>query len=208
MSGTFTDPGGADATPHTMSWEWGDGTTTTAAVTTEPTSTTPGTVSGTHTYTTAGTYGITCTVLNSVGGISTQTASVTVTAPTQPPTANAGTAQTVTVGTTVTLDGTHSSDPNGNTPLTYAWSIQSAPAGSTAQLSSTTAAQPTFTPDKPGEYVISLTVTNSLGVKSTPATVTITATLPQKQPTPPPKQPTPPPKQPEQPQPKKPKGKC
>ncbi|HEY6005564.1 MAG TPA: Ig-like domain-containing protein [Anaeromyxobacter sp.] len=52
-----------------------------------------------------------------------------------------------------------SSDPDGD-PLTYGWSLVSAPAGSAAVLSSTTAATPTFTPDKPGPYVVRLVVTD------------------------------------------------
>jgi outer membrane protein assembly factor BamB len=95
----------------------------------------------------------------------------------QPPVANAGPDQTVHVGTQVTLNGIGSSDPDNNLPLTYAWSIQSTPAGSTVALSDKTVAQPTFTPDKLGDYVFALTVKDSLGLQSTtPATVTITAT--------------------------------
>jgi len=61
--------------------------------------------------------------------------------------------------------------------VTDAWSIQSKPVGSTVALSSTTAAKPTFTPDKAGDYVFALNVTDSLGLKSTKAdTVKITAT--------------------------------
>jgi hypothetical protein len=95
----------------------------------------------------------------------------------QPPVANAGPDQTATVKTKVTLDGTGSTDPDNNLPLTYAWSIQTKPAGSAIALSSTTAAQPTFTPDKAGDYVFALNVTDSIGLSSTTAdTVKITAT--------------------------------
>ncbi len=94
----------------------------------------------------------------------------------QPPTANAGPDQTVHVGSLVTLDGSGSSDPDGNVPLTYAWSFVSRPAGSSAVLSNPTAVNPTVTPDFPGNYVIQLVVKDSLGAPSSPATVTISTT--------------------------------
>ena len=58
-----------------------------------------------------------------------------------PPVADAGSDQTVSPGTTVTLDGSGSSDADGDT-LTYAW-MQTA--GTAVTLSSATAVSPTFT---------------------------------------------------------------
>ena len=95
--------------------------------------------------------------------------------PNQPPVANAGLDQTVRVGSTVSLDGTASADPE-NTPLTFAWSIASKPSGSTATLSNPSISMPSVTPDKVGDYVFSLTVTDSLGASSLPAQVKISTT--------------------------------
>jgi uncharacterized membrane protein len=89
------------------------------------------------------------------------------------PVANAGINQTVHPGVTVTLDGSGSSDPGGNVPLLYAWTIKSKPANSNAALSDPTSVHPTFTPDMIGDYVVELVVTNSVGAVSPPATVTI-----------------------------------
>ena len=57
------------------------------------------------------------------------------------PTANAGADQSVAGGQIVTLNGSGSSDPNGN-PLTYSWTQTS---GATVTLSSATSVTPTFT---------------------------------------------------------------
>jgi PKD repeat protein len=92
------------------------------------------------------------------------------------PIANAGPNQTVQVGTLVTLNGSGSSDPSGQLPLTYAWSFVSKPAGSTATLSNPAIVNPTFTPDALGNYVIQLVVTDAAGLSSAPATVTISTT--------------------------------
>lgn len=91
-----------------------------------------------------------------------------------PPTASAGVAQSATVGTPVTLDGSGSSDPQG-LPLTYDWQIAFAPSGSQAQLSDPTSATPTFTPDVDGVYVFSLTVSDG-EASSNPNTTTVSTT--------------------------------
>lgn len=100
---------------------------------------------------------------------------VTVTAD-RPPVASAGSAQAVLTGTVVTLDGSASSDADGDT-LTYAWTLATRPAGSAATLGGATTARPTFTPDVAGGYVASLVV-NDGRMSSTAATVTVTATNP------------------------------
>ncbi len=88
-----------------------------------------------------------------------------------PPTADAGPAQTVHVGNTVTLDGSGSQDVDGDS-LAWTWSFESIPAGSSAVLSSTTAVKPTFVADASGTYVVKLIVDDGLEA-SAPDTVTI-----------------------------------
>jgi len=86
-----------------------------------------------------------------------------------PPTANAGLNQTVPVGSPVALDGSASSDPNG-LAIAWAWTP---PAGMI--LNSNFVSNPSFTaPAAPAVLTFSLTVTNTLGLPSTPKTVTIT----------------------------------
>ena len=73
------------------------------------------------------------------------------------PVAKAGANQNVVVGTTITLDGTASSDANGDT-LTYKWSLLYKPTNSLASLTSASSSKPTFTADTVGTYVVSLVV--------------------------------------------------
>ncbi|MGI9135135.1 MAG: PKD domain-containing protein, partial [Rhodoferax sp.] len=89
------------------------------------------------------------------------------------PVANAGSAQSVTLGTKVTLDGSASSDANGDS-LSYAWTLSAKPSGSSASLASASTVKPTFTPDVAGTYVASLVV-NDGQLSSSASTVTVTA---------------------------------
>jgi len=91
--------------------------------------------------------------------------------PNQTPVADAGADQTAFVGDTVTLDGAASSDADGD-PLTFSWTLDSAPAGSGAALSDVGAVNPTLAIDAPGLYVLSLAVDDGLAT-SAPDTVQV-----------------------------------
>lgn len=77
-----------------------------------------------------------------------------------PPTADAGDWQVVDIGTMVSLDASLSSDPEGDYPLTYSWTLL-APQGSNALLSNVDTVNPTFTPDVEGNYYLKLIVNDS-----------------------------------------------
>lgn len=80
------------------------------------------------------------------------------------------------VGSEVTLDGSGSSDEDGD-PLIYTWSLTKSPAGSQAGIVSDSSANAAFTPDRPGTYEISLVVDDGLS-ESQPASTTIVAATP------------------------------
>jgi hypothetical protein len=82
----------------------------------------------------------------------------------------------VLTGASVTLDGSGSTDANGDT-LSYRWTLTSRPSGSTAVLSSASAVSPSLVADLAGLYVASLVV-NDGQLDSAVSTVTITVTAP------------------------------
>jgi hypothetical protein len=91
----------------------------------------------------------------------------------RPPIADAGPDQNVSTGSLVTLDGSASSDADGNR-LVYSWTLVSQPSGSAAVLSDSTAVRPTFTADLDGAYIFQLVV-NDGTTESAPDSITVTA---------------------------------
>src|SRR4051812_25051383 len=92
------------------------------------------------------------------------------------PTADAGPDQTAPVSATVHLDGSGSTDLDGDS-LRFRWSLLSVPAGSTAVLSDPSAVRPAFTIDRKGTYVAQLIV-NDGRADSAPDTVQVDTTNP------------------------------
>ncbi len=85
-------------------------------------------------------------------------------------TVDAGLDAAASTGTLITLSTT-ASDADGE-ELAYAWSFNQLPEGSAAELAGADTAEPSFTPDLAGSYVVLLTVTDPNG-----ATATDTLTL-------------------------------
>jgi hypothetical protein len=83
------------------------------------------------------------------------------------PTADAGDDQEVVPDTVVSLDGTGSTDPNGQA-LSYSWEVVSRPDGSVASLSNPSSPTPTLLGDVSGQFEVCLTVTNPDGCVSEP----------------------------------------
>lgn len=87
------------------------------------------------------------------------------------PVAKAGPDQTLFVGNTAYLDGSSSSDIDGDL-LSFHWNFVSRPDGSIATLSDPTAVKPFFVIDKQGTFELALVVNDGL-VDSVPANVII-----------------------------------
>jgi len=104
------------------------------------------------------------TVTDDTAQVSTDTCIVTVNWVNDPPVADAGPDQTVGESSNATLDGSNSTDPDGNL-ASYAW-VQKT--GIAVTLSDATAAKPTFTSPVIGSggaaLTFELTVTDSLGL--------------------------------------------
>jgi PKD repeat protein len=137
------------------SWSFGDGATA-------------GGLNVAHSYTTAGTYTATLTVIDNNGASDTDTATVTV--QNRPPNANAGPDETSPPNASLTLNGSGSSDPDGSI-VTYAWNFGDGTTG--------TGAMPGHSYTAPGTYTAWLTVTDNNGASASDnAVVTVSSTAP------------------------------
>ena len=154
----------ADGDPLTFAWGFQSRPTGSLAVLQNPTTVTPSFAADVQ-----GDYVVRLIVND--GTVNSLPDLVVVTTGNSVPVANAGPDQTVAPGQTVTLNGSGSSDADGN-PLTFSWTLVSAPAGSSAALSNPTSVLPTFVVDRLGTYRIQLTVNDGV-VNSAPDTVEV-----------------------------------
>jgi len=102
-----------------------------------------------------GTYAISLIVND--GQFDSAPSTVTINTQNSKPVANAGPDQTVPVGATVQIDGSGSTDVDGD-PLNFSWAIIGTPSGSQASPSSANQPKISFKIDKPGVYRIQLIV--------------------------------------------------
>jgi hypothetical protein len=79
------------------------------------------------------------------------------------------------LGQPASLDGSGSSDPDNNIPLSYAWQLIQKPAASQATLVSPTHVNPSLTPDIIGDYKVMLVVRDAMGIYSDPVWATLSS---------------------------------
>lgn len=139
-------------------WTWGDGRTSEG-------------VRQSHTYSQAGAYTITLTVVDNTGRTGTSTGSVTV-GQGQQPVANFTFSPTAPrVNQLVSFDATVSTAPPGRTVARHEWNW-----GDNSPVLAGVEPRPTHTYGTPGTYVVTLTVIDSSNVRSVAVTKNVTVT--------------------------------
>jgi RHS repeat-associated protein len=142
---------GPSSTTLTYAWDFGDGSKGTG-------------VKPTHTYAKSGTFKVTLSVTDNIGGADTAGTQATIS---NPPVANAGGPYIGVTGAPVQFDGSKSTGPSGS-PLTYSWTFGDGSKG--------TGVKPTHAYTGPGTFNVSLTVKDSVGgADSAGTTATITS---------------------------------
>ncbi|MDI6874368.1 MAG: PKD domain-containing protein [Actinomycetota bacterium] len=161
---TFDASSSRDPDGEIVSWHWdfGDGEEFSG-------------VKAVHAYRETGNYKVTLTVRDDRGATDKDTLRVKVVEASlnRPPVADAGSDLEVVIGEKAQLDGSKSNDPDGD-PLSYTWNMVEKPEGSEASLDDPTSVNPAFIPDREGEYVIELKVSDG-ELESEPDYVTVTA---------------------------------
>lgn len=138
-------------------WAFGDGTTTEQ---TQPTAT--------HTYQEPGTYDVTLTVTNSDGNQATTTQQIEVAQGNERPQATFSVdAEQPQAGQAITFDGTGSTDPDGQIE-NYRWTL-----GDGTVMEGANQATITHTYEEPGNYQVTLVVTDTEGATSQPRSVSL-----------------------------------
>ena len=162
---TFDGSGSSDVDGDTLTYQWN----LTAPAGSTATLSSPTAVKPTFTIDKPGTY--TAQLLVNDGTVNSDADTVVISTENSQPVADAGDDDTVPLNSVVNLNGSDSSDDDGDT-LTYRWTLLSKPTDSTAVLTTDTIAMPSFTADKPGDYTVQLIV-NDGTVDSDPDTVVI-----------------------------------
>jgi hypothetical protein len=177
LSGSGSDPNGD---PLIFSWAFVARPAGSNATLTNPTSANASFVADV-----AGTYDVRLTVSDNRGGSSTDDVRIIATpggGGNQAPVANAGPDQAAVTSAVVILNGTGSSDPDGDPITLFAWTFVSRPAGSNATITNATSANASFVADVSGTFVVQLVVGDGQ-LLSAPDTATITVSQQNRAPT-------------------------
>lgn len=163
----------ANTTNQTLTYNW---TIKVKPDESKATITNPNSVTATFKPDKAGTYVLVLTVTDANQTPAVVEVTINVAIPGKAPVASAGVSSTVSTGRKVTLDGSKSSDADGD-KLTYKWEVKSKPTGSTATIVNPTQAMAEFTPDVLGTYVFTLSVSDGNWPTVT-SEVTVTVAVP------------------------------